>query len=194
MSDDEDQLVYCSYEEFGDRFFRAAVTRERVLGAVDQLAGQPIDFGPVGVGPGRVAQVTARGEIGAATATEIPGDEIAYRVELPVRLDFDLNLQLDTHHFHGDLVVPLTVHARATEDLKIVVDVTAPGSRDIELDLKADGMRASLLKRVAGVDVEVKRFVAKFVAREIDKPEVVAARIVDVGATIDATWARMASS
>lgn len=186
--------AHCTYEEFGRRFFEAAITKERVLGAVDSIAGQPIDVGPIGVGPGGMAKVSARGAIGAADASEIAGDQIAYRVALPVHLDFDLKLGLDTHHFAGDMTIPLTVTAHATEALQIVIDVAAPSSRDIELALKADGKRAAVLQKVAGIDVEVKKFVAKYVSREIDKPEVAAARVIDVGATIETVGARLTSS
>ena len=51
-----------SYEQWGVDFFHEAISEERVLGAVNTIAGQPIDFGPMGVGPGRIAKVgrTAR--------------------------------------------------------------------------------------------------------------------------------------
>ena len=63
-----------SYEQWGIDFFLEAISEERVLGAVNTIAGQPIDFGPMGVGPGRIAKVRAYGEIGAADATRQRGD------------------------------------------------------------------------------------------------------------------------
>ncbi|EFQ82130.1 hypothetical protein HMPREF0063_12654 [Aeromicrobium marinum DSM 15272] len=183
---------FCSYAEFGKRFFAAAVTSDKILGAVAALGGRPIAFGPMGVGPGRLAKVTATGEIGTATAQEVPGREISFDVTLPVALDFALDLQVETHHFHGALELPLKVRARATPDLRIVVEVTPPSARDVRLDLTADGRRAGMVKKLAGVDAEVKRFVAKYVARELEKPEIARARIVDVNSAIDAAWAGLA--
>jgi hypothetical protein len=182
----------CTYEEFGALFFRAAVTPERILGAVDGIAGKPIDFGPMGVGPGRIARVTAKGRIGDATATEIPGLPISYRLVVPVALDFTVDLQVEKHRFHADVEVPLTVTAHATRDLRIIVDVTPPNPDELELDLAAEGMRAGLLKRVANIDGELRRFVAKYVARELEKPHIVATREIDVGVSIDVAWADMA--
>jgi hypothetical protein len=182
----------CSYEEFGELFFRAAVTSERILGAVDGIAGEPIDFGPMGVGPGRIARVTAKGQIGDATATELPGIPISYRLLVPVDLDLTVDLQVEKHRFHADVEVPLTVTAHATRDLRIVVDVTPPNPDELELDLEAEGMRATLLKRVVGIDGELRRFVAKYVARELEKPHIVATREIDVGVSIDVAWADMA--
>jgi hypothetical protein len=184
--------IRCTYEEFGALFFRAAVTPERILGAVDGIAGQPIDFGPMGVGPGRIARVMAKGQIREATATELPGLPISYRLVVPVALDFTVDLQVEKHRFHADVEVPLTVTAHATQDLRIIVDVTPPNPDELELDLAAEGMRAGLLKRIANIDGELRRFVAKYVARELEKPHIVATREIDVGVSIDVAWADMA--
>lgn len=183
MADDHD---YCSYAEFGKAFFARAVTRERVLGGVDGLAGQPIEFGPMQVGPGGIARVSASGVVGNATATDVPADEITFHVELPIELDLTVDLQVDTHRFHAELVVPLEIVAHATRDLKIVVEVTPPRASDIGLDLKASGIRATILQRAAGIEAELRKFVAKYVAQQIDQPEAVAGRTVDVGRAIDA--------
>ena len=182
----------CTYEEFGALFFRAAVTPERILGAVDGIAGEPIDFGPMGVGPGRIAQVTAKGQIGEATATELPGTPISYELVIPVDLDFTINLQVEKERFHASVEVPLIVTAHATTDLQIVVDVTPPNPDQLKLDLAADGLRAGLLGRIANVDGELRRFVAKYVARELEKPHIAATRNIDVGVSIDVAWAGMA--
>ena len=182
----------CTYEEFGTLFFRAAITPERILGAVDGIAGEPIDFGPMGVGPGRIAQVTAKGEIGQATATELPGTPISYELVVPVELDFTINLQVEKERFHASVEVPLLVTAHATTDLRIVVDVTPPNPNDLKLELEADGLRAGLLGRIANVDGELRRFVAKYVARELEKPHIAATRDIDVGVSIDVAWAGMA--
>ena len=188
----ESDAERCTYEEFGELFFRAAVTPERILGAVDGIAGEPIDFGPMGVGPGRIAQVTAKGQIGEATATERPGAPITYELVIPVDLDFTINLQVEKERFHASVEVPLIVTAHATTDMQIVVDVTPPNPDQLKLDLAADGLRAGLLGRIANVDGELRRFVAKYVARELEKPHIVATRNIDVGVSIDVAWAGMA--
>ena len=86
----------------------------------------------------------------------------------------------------------MIVTAHATTDLRIVVDVTPPNPDELKLDLEADGLRAGLLGRIANVDGELRRFVAKYVARELEKPHIVATRNIDVGVSIDVAWAGMA--
>jgi hypothetical protein len=185
---------YISYQQFGQRFFDLAVTEERILGGVNTLAGKPIDVGPIGVGPGRIAKVTAKGSIGQARATPVPGDEISYRVVLPVSLVFDVHLQVDTHRFRADLEVPLTLVARAALPLQVVVDVVAPLPNQVRIDLKAEGLRASMLNRVVGVEDELRRFVAKYVAREVQKESIRKARTIDVASAIDGAYASVAPS
>jgi hypothetical protein len=68
--------------------------------------------------------------------------------------------------------------------------VPAPSSKDVDVQIRAETKRASLLQLVAGVDAELKRFVAKYVGREIDKPHIRAARDIDVAARIAGAWDR----
>jgi hypothetical protein len=180
---------FVSYERWGADFFAEAVSETRILGAVDNIAGQPIDFGPIGVGPGKIAKVRAYGAIGAARAVRLDAPAITYRVELPVELTFELNLQVETHTFHAELLVPLTLTARAVEGVKVFIDVTPPHSSEVQVQVQAEGLRASIMQRVANVEGELRRFVARYVAREVGKPHIRAARLIDVAGAIDRAWA-----
>jgi hypothetical protein len=181
-----------SYQQWGADFFAEAVSGERILGAVDNIAGQPIDFGPIGVGPGKLAKVRAYGEIGAASAHRLDGSEITYRVELPVALTFELNLQVETHTFHAELLVPLTLTARAVEGVRVFIAVDPPHHSEVVVQVRAEGIRASIMQRVANIEGELRRFVARYVAREVSKPHIEAARVIDVAAAIDRAWAHLA--
>jgi hypothetical protein len=181
-----------SYEQWGVDFFLEAVSEQRILGAVNTIAGQPIDFGPMGVGPGRIAKVRAYGEIGAANATKRHSDHISYRVELPVSLTFEVDLQVETHRFLADLLVPVTLTALARPGVRIFIEATPPRSDEVQVDLEAQGLRASVLQRVVGVEDELRRFVAGYVRRELDKPHVRQARMIDVSRAIDRAWSAIA--
>ena len=185
----EDEFI--SYQQWGADFFAEAVSGERILGAVNNIAGQPIDFGPIGVGPGKIAQVRAYGAIGSATAERLDAPEITYRVELPVDLTFELNLQVETHTFHAELLVPLTLTARAVDGVRVFIEVTPPRSADVQVRVQAEGIRASIMQRVANIEGELRRFVARYVAREVSKPHIEAARLIDVAGAIDRAWAHI---
>lgn len=180
--------AYVPYATFGERFFELAVTEERLTAAVGTMAGDPIAFGPIGAGPGRVAQVSAAGEIGRATASRQPGEDVCFRLSIPVSLELLIVLGVDRHRFAATLDVTLMVTARAAEPLRIVIDIEEPTWRDVQLTVEAGSRRATLLQRVSGLDRELATFVARFVAREIDKPRARAMRDIDVLAQIDAAF------
>jgi len=181
---------HCSYETFGVRFFEHAVTAERIAGALAGVVGDDIEFGPMGVGPGKVAKVSATGRVLAPTATKVDDRPLTFRVRLPVDLRLAVELGGQAHRFVADLVVPLTVTAHAAEPLTIVVHIEPPSRHDIELRLDADGIRATFLQFVAGMDDEIRRYVARYIARELAKPGVRRATTIDVSAHIDAAWSR----
>ena len=177
-----------TYEQWGVDFFHEAISEQRVLGAVNTIAGQPIDFGPMGVGPGRIAKVRAYGEIGAASATRERGDQIGYRVELPVSLTFEVDLQVETHRFEAELLVPLTLTAVACSGVRIFIAAAPPRPEEVQVELQAKGLRASVLQRVVGIESELRRFVAGYVRRELEKPHVREARTIDVSRAIGKAW------
>jgi hypothetical protein len=186
----EDEFV--SYQQWGLDFFDEAVSQDRILGAVNNIAGQPINFGPMGVGPGKIAKVSAYGEIGAASAHRLDGPQICYRVELPVSLTFELNLQVETHTFHAELLVPLTLTARAVEGVRIFISIDPPRASEVQVRVRAEGLRASIMQRVANIEGELQRFVATYVARETSKPHIEEARLIDVSGAIDKAWGSIA--
>lgn len=183
---------FVSYQQWGLDFFDAAVSIDRILGAVNNIAGQPIDFGPIGVGPGKIAKVRAYGQIGEASASRLTGPQIAYRVELPVTLTFEVNLQVETHTFHAELLVPLTLTAQALDGVRIFIAIDPPRSSDVEVKVQAEGIRASIMQRVVNIEEELRRFVAKYVARETSKPHIEEARLIDVSTAIDRAWSSIA--
>ncbi|WP_109505264.1 hypothetical protein [Nocardioides speluncae] len=177
-----------SYEEFGVAFFREAVTPERILGAIHGLAAEPIEFGPMGVGPGRIARVSAKGQIGEPLTTQVSEQPVSFQVNLPVALAFTLDLLVDTHRFDADVMVPLTITAHARNPLTIYIDVTPPRSRDLNVVVKGDSVRAELMRKVADIDSELRRFISKYISRELDKPAVRALRTIDIAAIMLKAW------
>ncbi|HYJ66536.1 MAG TPA: hypothetical protein VEX15_02620 [Nocardioidaceae bacterium] len=184
------EAAYCSYDEFGRRFFAYAVNERRILGAVGDLAGSPISFGPIGAGPGRIAKVTAEGQIGAASVKRrLDGlPEVAFDLAVPVDLELHVDLGVDRQRFDAHADVRLRLTARAAEPLQVVIDIDPPTTDDVDVVVRADGLRASLLQHVSGMDSEIQRFIVGYVAREIDKPHVRRARRIDVAARMEAAW------
>ena len=182
-ADDHD---FIGYADFGRRFFEAAVTQRRVEKAAAGLAGRPVEFGPRRVGPIGLVQVQAAGSVGRpAVERRDDPDHIAFALTVPIDLQLTIEIGIDKNRFHADVLVRLELTARAAAPLLIVIDIAEPTSRDVEVDLQADGVRASVLKLVARIDGELRRTVAKLVRRELDHPSVRRARVIDVGAAVE---------
>ncbi len=86
-------------------------------------------------------------------------------------------------------MVPVTLTAVARSGVGIFIEATAPIGDEVRVELKAHGLRASVLQRVAGVEGELRRFVACYVAKELDKPQVRQARTIGVSRAIGQAWA-----
>jgi hypothetical protein len=181
-----------SYGQWGVDFVFGAISQERVLGVVNTIAGQGIDFGPIAAGPGGIAKVRAYGRIGESQATRLPGELVSFRLLLPVSLTFEIDLQIEKQRFDAELLVPLTLTAVALDGVRLFIDATPPHGDEVQVKLKAQGLRASVLQRLAGVEAEVRRFVARYVIDELEKPHVRNIRLIDVSAVMDAAWASMA--
>jgi hypothetical protein len=177
-----------SYAEFGATFFRLAVTEERILAALEGLAGDKIEFGPVGVGPGKFARVKATGEVGRASVSPAGIGEVAFILQIPVALDLHIDLGVDQQSFKAKVIVSLRLTARAAPPLRVVIDIEEPTARDVTVQVAAASTRGAVLQLLAGIDRELKRFVARFVATEIEKPHIREARDIDVASRIEGAW------
>ncbi|GGC66928.1 hypothetical protein IEU95_03695 [Hoyosella rhizosphaerae] len=177
---------FVSYADFGLAFFRRAISDERILGAVSSITGAPIEFGPIGAGPGRIAKVTAHGVVKDPVVTRLSDEEpLRFRLSIPVDLKFVVRLTGTVHRFRADVRADLRLTARAAEPLRVVVDVDPPSRGDVAVSVRAEGVASSVLQLVSGMESEVQRFVARYIREEITKPHIVAARDVDLGPLID---------
>jgi len=181
-------------EHFGSNFMRLVLHKDRVLASIDQVLGEELLLGPIGAGPGRVfARITARGTFGKTYGEELDDrSTLGYKVFLPVAVTFDLDLRVDTVSFDADVLLPLTLRMCVEEPLTIVWDIRPPSEEEVTISVKADKRRSAVLQRMAGVDAELRRFIIKFVARELDKPHVRKATRIDLVSLIDGAWPHIA--
>ncbi len=171
---------YLSYEEFGRAFFEIAVTEKRIGAAFAAIAGEEFQVGPLPAGPGGVVKVVADVRIAEPEITRHVDELITFTVQLPLAIGLLIDLKLDRIQYDVDglITLPLTVRCAAPLELRIEVDPPAP--RDVFVDVASRNMRGEIIRNLAQVDAEIRRVIAKTVAEEIDKPEVRAARYIDV--------------
>lgn len=179
---------FCSYEVFGRSFFQHAVTIDRIKAGVSGLTGKPVEFGPIGAGPAKIAKVTANGKIGDPSVSRTSVDEpLRFLLSIPVDLRFTVSLPATDHRFRADVRIDLKLTARAAEPLRVVIDIDPPDKRDITVALKAEGITSTVLQLVSGMESEIKRFLVRYIGVEIAKPHIREARDVDLVPYVDGT-------
>jgi hypothetical protein len=179
---------YMTYEEFGRKFFEVAVTDDRVGGAIGSIAGDAFQMGPIGQGPGKIAKVTAKVRIMDPRVTREVGEMITFSIRIPLEIDMVVDLRIDRPRFMVFGEIALRATARAAAPLLLILDVEKPRSSDISIHVTSRSLRGEVLRIVAGVDAEIKRFIAAHVAGEIDSPASQKAKVIDVANSIDAAW------
>jgi hypothetical protein len=179
---------YMSYESFGRHFFEVAVTEERVGAAFAAIAGSQFDMPPMAQGPGKIAKVSANVTIKEPKVTRHVGDIITFDIHIPLLIDLLVDLRIDKQRFQVDGDIALSATARAAPPLLLIVDVARPRPTDITVHVTSKSIRGELLRIVAGVDAEIRRFIAQYVNEEIDAPQSQAAQIIDVAEQLDQTW------
>lgn len=175
-----------TYEEFGRRFFEAAVTPERVAATLGSTAGSGMRMGPMKMGPGNLAKVTADVTVGEPTVTRYISDVITMDALIPLHVVLKIDLILDKQRFDvsGSIRLPMTVQALAP--LHVFIDIAAPEARDVDIDVQSHSFRGQIIGMIGDIEGEVKRFVAEYIREELAKPEVLAARLIDVAAEMEA--------
>ncbi|MGQ0632712.1 MAG: hypothetical protein ACT4P1_16985 [Sporichthyaceae bacterium] len=179
----------CDYATFGRQLFTELITPERVVTAVKALAGEQFSFGPNPVGPGKLARLTVTGRLEQPTARRRGTEPLQFRLTLPAEVDLTVDVGGQASRFHSSVVVVLNVTVRAALPLALVFDVAPVDPEDITVTLAGDGLRANLLRTMAGMDDEVHRYVAKFIARELASARLREATTIDVAAIVESGFA-----
>ena len=182
---DPGEIEFISYAEFGQAFFERAVTEQRVQSAARGLAGRPIEFGPINIGPLGLPKVSAKGTVGEPVARRLEAELVAYELILPVDINLLIDFGLEKSRFRATVTVRLNLTARAAGPLKVVIDIEEPTRRNVDVHMQAEGLRASVLQLVAPIESEVRRSVARYVAKQINRPNIAKARVIDVGRVLD---------
>ena len=177
------------YASFGARFFDVLVTSERVASAVNAALGsEQFSIGPVPVGPGKIAKFTVTGEVGKVTARRRGREPLRFRLSIPAEIDLLIEMAGGENRFHGAVLVGLDITARAALPLALLFEIAPPAPEDIKVTLSADGLRANLLRSLAGMDEEVHRYVLRYVTAELDSPRVQEACRIDIASAVQGAW------
>jgi len=182
------QHDYLTYEEFGRRFFEVAVTEQRVADALATIAGDQFSMPPIAQGPGKIAKVSAEVQIQQPRVSRSVGEQITFAIHIPLSIDLLVDVWVDKQRFTVAGDISLRAVAQAAEPLLLIVDVAKPRPSDITVQVSSSSIRGEILRIIGGVDAEIRRFIAKHVADQIDHPGSRAAQTIDVAVQLENAW------
>lgn len=179
-----------SYAQFGDSWIRRILHLERILRTVEDVLGDRIELGPIGAGPGRAfASVSVLGKYRPTSGHEVLGEELlTYAIDLPISVEFDLELPLDKLRFNAEVVVPLLLVVHTESLVRLRMEIRRPTEDQIQLQLQTDTRRGTMLQKIANLDAELRRFLLRVLDIELSKPYVQRAMNLDMEELIDASW------
>jgi hypothetical protein len=160
-----------SYQDFGATLIDEVVTPARIEHAVDEVAGDHVEVGPLGVGPGDAASVVAKGTIEASSARAVDAEADGTRrfvVTIPVELRLSVKVAGTLHRFESSVQVHLQLAVRtAANPLSLVIDIAAPRPSDMDVDVRASGMTARVLGRLGNIDAKIRKEVVGFIGNRL---------------------------
>jgi hypothetical protein len=181
-------------EQFGQDFLRMVFHRRRIADSVARVLGPGFELGPFGAGPTRkLAKIRAKGTYRNLYADNLPGELPAFRVTVPVDVDFTVDIAGSSLTFHADVIAPILVRFRLEEPLILHWDVTPPTDEDILLKLDATPGKSAILHKLSTLEADLRGFLIRFVTRELEKEHVQHATRIDLLKVIDGGWEALAS-
>jgi hypothetical protein len=181
-----------SYQDFGATLIDEVVTTPRIENAVAEVAGDHVEVGPLGVGPGDAASVVAKGTLGAPIVRPIDPEADGTRrfvVTIPVELHLSVKVAGTLHRFESSVQVHLHLAGRtAANPLSLVIDITPPDPGDMEVEVRASGVTARVLGRLGNIDAKIRKEVVSFIRARLEAPDARDAMIINIGDTVETMW------
>lgn len=181
-----------SYQDFGAALIDEAVSIARIESTAATVAGDKVEAGPIGVGPGDAATVMAKGTLGAPSAkAAAPAEDGSRRfvVTIPVELNLTVKVAGTVHRFESSILVRLHLTVRtAIEPIALLIDIAPPEPFDMEVQVRSSGVAAKVLGRLGNVDGKIRKEVVNVINQRLSTPEAKAVTTIDIDPLIEAVW------
>lgn len=181
-------MTEIGYEEFGKRLVEEIVTADRVRETLEAtVAG---DFDTSVKIAGGLVRAEGSGTVWRVDADRLAGDAMIYRAFLHADLDLTVRVSGVPYRYKGKAMIQLDLRACVRDDLSIFIEVPPVRYDDVSLELTPLGRVAGILDQIGGVSDQVQREIASFANKRKNEPAAMAARVIDLGPTIEAEWER----
>lgn len=176
------------YEEFGRLLVAEIVTADRVKETLEAtVAG---DFDTEVKIAGGIVRATGSGNVWRIDADRLAGEPFAFRAYLHTDLDLIVRVSGVPYRYSGKAMIVLALHVTLRDDLSIFIEVPDTTEADVTLELTPLGRVAGILDQIGGVSDQVRREIVRFANARKDEPAALAARVIELGPTIEEEWNR----
>lgn len=183
-------MTEIGFAEFGRRLVEEIITADRVRATLEATVAGDFETS-VKIGGG-IVRADGTGTVWRVDADRVEheDEQLTYRAFLHADLNLTVRVSGVPYRYKGKAMIELELRAVVRSDLSIFIDVPTVGFEDVSLELEPLGRVAAILDQIGGVSDQVQREIVKFANARKDEPAALAARVMDLGPTIEAEWER----
>jgi hypothetical protein len=176
------------YEAFGRRLVEAILTADRVEATLAGVVAGAFETS-IRQAAGLV-RAEGSGNVSDIHVDLLDDDILAFVATLHVDMKLVVRVSGVPNRYTAKGKITLALRPVINDDLSIMIDIPDVTDHDVTLKLRPDGAVAAIIDQLGSVEDQVRREVVRFVNARKDAPETMEQRRIDVGATIEAEWAR----
>lgn len=186
-------MTEIGWAEFGKRLVEEIITADRVQQTLAATVAGDFDTS-VKIAAGFVS-ASGRGSVWRIDADRLEPsgdgeDDLSFHAFLHTDLDLVVRVSGVPYRYKGAAMVQLHLRAVVRTNLTIFIEIPQVRFEDVTLELRPIGRVAGILDQIGGVSDQVRREIVRFANRRKDEPAALAARVIELGPTIDAEWER----
>jgi hypothetical protein len=183
-------MTEIGWAEFGRRLVEEIITADRVRETLEATVAGDFET-EVRIAAG-IVRAEGTGNVWRVDVDRLENEEdaLTYRAFLHADLNLTVRVSGVPYRYRGKAMIELDLRAVVRGDLSIFIDIPKVGERDVSLELEPVGRIAGVLDQIGGVSDQVTKEIARFANTRKDDKATMAARVIDLGPTIEAEWER----
>jgi hypothetical protein len=181
-------MTALSHAEFATNLLAAAASADRVAQVITQFVNEPIEIGPIAIGPGGLGSASALGAVSNVIVAPVNEGEWDYVVTAPVALDVAVRIAGRQMTYEIQIVVHARLRLVLEAPCTVLVDVDGVTPADVTVKIDPQGVPSRLLGWLGNVDSLVEEHVVSYLNELFESPALSAVRRIDVAEMIERAW------
>ncbi|NMN93743.1 hypothetical protein [Antrihabitans stalactiti] len=181
-------MTALSHADFAANLLAAAASADRVAQVITRFVDEPIEIGPIAIGPGGVCTASAVGTPSKVVVAPFNDAGWDYLVAAPVAMEVSVRIAGRELAYAIDIVVHARIRLVLEAPCTVLVDVDGVESSDVTVNIDPRGVSSRLLGWLGNVGSVVEDRVVAYLNDLFESPAMHAVRRIDVAEMIDRAW------